>query len=130
MDITERFSEAETTRPVPRRLQQGKDFQILGAAFGHTTISISDGQSDKILMCQGHDLLLISISFKAGMMLEKHTSRVPTQLVVLQGEVDYANALGSTRLKKHDQYAIPADETYWVAASKISHIILIKNQQS
>lgn len=131
MNITDTFSGVETaTKPISRRLQQGKDFQILGEAFGHTTISICSRDDEKILMCQGHDLLPIGIRFKAGMILEKHTTSIPARLVVLQGEVAYVNALGSIRLKKHDQYAIPVDEPHWVIASRDSHIILIKNQQS
>lgn len=128
MDTIDMFREIETvSKPMIKKLQRGKDFQILAQAYGHTTISISHNQSDKILMCQGSDLLLIGISFKAGMILEKHTTKLPARLVVLQGEVKYINSLGSTPLKRHGEYPIPVDEPHWVRASSDSFIVLIKN---
>lgn len=128
MNTIDMFGEIETaSKPLIKKLQRGKDFQILAQAYGHTTISISHNQSDKILMCQGSDLLLIGICFKAGMTLEKHTTNLPARLVVLQGEVKYTNSLGSTPLKRHSEYPIPVDEPHWVVASRGSLIVLIKN---
>lgn len=129
MNIIDTFPEIESTsKPIARKLQQGRDFQILAQAYEHTTISIGGDNNKKVLMCQGSNLLLIGIYFKAGMILEKHITNLPARLVVLHGEVEYSNSHGSTHLAQHNQYLIPAEEPHWVTAIEDSLIVLIKNQ--
>ena len=129
MEITDKDNEVEeVAKPHFRHLQEGKDFQILGEALGHTTFSIMDEDAEQIFMCKGTDLILNSITFQKGMILEKHTTRLPTHLVVQKGEVIYKTDLRELRLKQRDQHPIPIDEPHWVEAVHDSVIILLKNR--
>lgn len=131
MNTTNMVNEAEkAAKPLLRNLQEGKDFQILGEALGHTTISIMLEEGEQILMCKGNDLILISISFKKGMVLEKHTTSIPARLVILRGEVIYNTELQRTELKQREEHQIPVDEPHWVEAVEDSVALLIKNRTS
>lgn len=122
-------TEAHSTNPVGKVLEEGRDYQILGKGFGHTTIALDIDQQIKILMCKGQDLMLVKISFQKGMLLPKHVTKVPARLVVLYGKVEYSNALGSLVLTQNQEHCIAQNDPHWVEALEDSQIILIKNKQ-
>lgn len=116
--------------PEVRVLEEGNDFQVLGKGFGHTTIALEAENQSKILMCKGLDLIVIKISFRKGMLLQKHVTRLPARLIVLSGLVEYSNAFGSTVLSQNQEHSIAVDDPHWVEALADSHILLIKNKFS
>lgn len=115
-------------KPEVKVLEEGKDFQVLGKGFGHTTIAVDADNQSKILMCKGQDLIVIRISFKKGMLLQKHVTKIPARLVVLKGRVEFSDALGSRVLLQNQEHSIEVDDPHWVEALTDSHIILIKNK--
>ena len=69
---------------------------------------------------------VLAIGFRKGMHLADHQTKVPTQLLVVEGSVTYHQDEINQTLSLFDEYEIPVNTTHAVTANSDSVILLIQ----
>jgi quercetin dioxygenase-like cupin family protein len=67
---------------------------------------------------------VLVIAFKKGMSLDKHSSKFPSKITVLDGKVVFKSIEASITLNKYADLAIPVLEPHWFEALEDSLCLL------
>lgn len=71
-------------------------------------------------------LEVLSISLEKEHLFPEHSSPTDTQLVMLEGDIDFHINEESFRLKKHEHFDFPKKKKHWVKANENSKFLIIR----